>query len=102
MESRGLSSSAFCKASEAMRKLNMISIVSHSGIADLEPALNPAWRSPERPLLVPVEDAGPSPSLAFTAARGDIGGHPVPAPVLESHSGAAFDRVEAHLDLGSV
>src|SRR6266516_2103481 len=81
---------------------NPHSSVRHGCIPDPEPALNAAWGSPERPLLVPTKDAGPPPPFALTTLCSDIRSHLVPAAVLEGHSGAALDRLEAHLHLGSV
>src|SRR5262249_31056314 len=74
-----------------------LSSVGLGRIPNPQPALNAARGPPERPLLVPAEDAGPSPPFALTAPRGNIGGHLVPAAVLEGHSGATLDRLEAHL-----
>src|SRR5947209_1063028 len=81
---------------------NPLSFVGQSGITDPESALNAARRTPERPLLVPAEDVGPSPSFGLATSRGHIGGYPVPATMFEGHSGAALDSLEAHLYLGSV
>src|SRR5258708_5827248 len=62
----------------------------------------PAWRPPESPLAVPVEDVGPSPALDVALPGGDAGEHGVPAAMLDGHPGAAIDGLEADFDLGVV
>src|SRR5436309_1525961 len=54
-------------ATPHLRKL--LILVGHGGIAGSKPALQATRGPPEHPLLVPAEDAGPSPAFGLTTAR---------------------------------
>ena len=62
---------------------SLSSVVGYHCIADSEPTLNSARRPPERPLLVPAEDAGPSPAFGFTTPHSDIRSQLVPTAMLK-------------------
>src|SRR5437588_11343176 len=88
--------------SHAAGPVDPLSSVDHGAITGPQPALYAQRRPPERPLLVPPQDAGPPPPFGLTASRNNIRSQLVPASVLQGHSRTTLDRLKAHLDLGSV